>query len=188
MNARTFRLNVAFVIAAYVLALAVLATLAYGNHKAYAPFKDALPLIIAIPAAWLGFCLQRRQAYLKDVRNLWTKLVAAVQDAIQYTHLSTPPRAEYAKVLKAISSVTEELRSVFSNVGESEGKVGLYPFERIKTIHAHVSRLGFGVAVTATSARETRAAIVENWKQPRVYYLGELERGIPANPDSPYLK
>jgi hypothetical protein len=188
MNARSFRINVALVITAYALALAVLATLAYLKHQAYMPFKDAVPLVIAIPAAWLGFCLQRRQAYLKDVRDLWTKLVAGVQDAIQYTHLSSPPQAEYAKVLKSLSAVTEELRSVFCNVGESQGKVGLYPFERIKTIHAVVSRLGFGEAFTAESAREARAAIVANWKKLRVYYLGELERGIPANPDSPYLK
>jgi hypothetical protein len=188
MNARTFRMNVAFVITAYILALSVLATLFFLGHRAYGPFKDAVPLIIAIPAAWLGFCLQRRQAYLKEVRELWTKLVVSVQDAIQYTHLSNPLQSEYAKVLRSLSTAIEELRSVFSNVGEAQGKVGLYPFECIKTIHMVVSRLGFGEEMTGESAKAARALIVADWKKLRYYYLGELERGIPANPDSPYFK
>jgi hypothetical protein len=150
--------------------------------------RDSIPLLIAIPAAWLGYCLQRRQSYLKDVRDLWSKLVPAVQDAIQYTHLTTPPQTEYAKLNRSLSIAIEELRAIFANVGARQGQAGLFPFEKIKTIQGIVSRLGFGEGVTTETAKSARTEIVGNWKLLRNHFLAELERGIPARPDSPFLK
>ena len=192
MNARVFRRNVVAVICFYLLVTIVLfgaGTLGIEAHPhTYRSIKDAIPLFIAIPAAWLGYCLQRRQAYLKDVRDLWSKLVPAVQDAIQYTHLKSPTQAEYAKALKALSVAIEELRAVFSNVGETQADVGLFPFEKIKTIQSVVSRLGFDDTSTPEAARAARAEIIDSWKLLRYHFLSELERGIPARPDSPFLK
>ena len=101
MNQRAFRRNVIFVIALYMSAIIAGIWLKlldpYNNEApAYSTFKDLIPLLIAIPAAWLGYCFQRRQAYLKDVRELWSKLVASVQDAIQYTHLPAPEHSRVA--------------------------------------------------------------------------------------------
>ena len=192
MNARTFRRNVLVVIAFYAMvtiALALTRQLDIRQHEhAYNTLKDAIPLLIAIPAAWLGYCLQRRQAYLKDVRDLWSKLVPTVQEAIQYTHLPNPPQAEFAKVSKGLSVAIEELRAVFANVGEREGEAGLYPFEKVKTIQSTVAKLGFGESVTPELARRARAEIVGTWKLLRDHFLSELERGVPAKPDSPFLK
>jgi hypothetical protein len=192
MNARTFRRNVLIVIAFYAavaVALVLVRQLNTKEHEnAYNTLKDAIPLLIAIPAAWLGYCLQRRQSYLKDVRDLWSKLVPAVQDAIQYTHLPNPPQAEFAKLNRSLSIVIEELRAVFANVGEGQGNFGIFPFEKIKSIHSVVSKLGFGEGVTIESARAARAEVIGSWKLLRVHFLSELERGVPAKPDSPFLK
>lgn len=192
MNALAFRRNVLAVIAFYALVLVALLwtrQLDTSQHEyAYSTVKDAIPLLIAIPAAWLGFCLQRRQAYLKDVRDLWSKLVPAVQDAIQYTHLLSPPQPEFAKVNRSLSIAIEELRAVFANVGEREDQVGQFPFEKIKLIHGVVSKLGFGEAATTEAAKAARAEIIGAWKLLRIHFLSELERGVPAKPDSPYLK
>ena len=192
MNARTFQRNVVAVIVIYALALCALVALRKYTlivlPQSYETAKDAIPLVIAIPAAWLGYCLQRRQAYLKDVRELWSKLVAAFQEALQYTHLSTPAQPDFAKVMKTLSSVTEELRAVFSNVGEAEHDIGLFPFERLKEIQACVSALSFGGAFNVQRAASARREIVGKWKSLREHYLSELERGVPARPNSPYLR
>ncbi|MHA6884640.1 hypothetical protein [Ralstonia pseudosolanacearum] len=158
------------------------------DAPAYATFKDLVPLIIAIPAAWLGYCFQRRQAYLKDVRDLWSKLVLSVQDSIQYTHLSAPEQPDYARVLKGLSVTTEEVRAVFANVGEAERRIGLYPYEGIKNIHGEISFLGFGEGFSREKATLARQRIVVLWKALRWHYLTELERGVPAHPDSPFLE
>ena len=192
MNARTFRLNVLAVIVFYAIVMSALVLARQLDTKVYEhtynTLKDAIPLLIAIPAAWLGYCLQRRQSYLKDVRDLWSKLVPAVQEAIQYTHLLNPPQADFAKVSKGLSVVIEELRAVFANVGERQEEAGLFPFERIKNIQSTISKLGFGEGVTPEMARAARAEIVGTWKLLRVHFLSELERGVPAKPDNPYLK
>ncbi|KIG11208.1 hypothetical protein BurMR1_1868 [Burkholderia sp. MR1] len=193
MNKRAFRRNVFWVIGVYAIALAVGIVLRLHDPSnkdapAYATFKDLLPLIIAIPAAWLGYCFQRRQSYLKDVRDLWSKLAISVQDAIQYTHLTAPEQLDYAKVMKGLSVVTEEVRAVFANVGEAERRIGLFPFEGIKDIHDEVSRLGFGEVFTVERAREARQKIVAHWKELRWHYLTELERKAPARSHSPFFE
>lgn len=51
-------------------------------------------------------------------------MVAAVQDAIQYTHAQAPSQRDYEATLGGLSVVTEELRGVFAYVGEESGRVG----------------------------------------------------------------
>jgi hypothetical protein len=193
VNERTFRRNVLLVIGVYGVAIAVgigfkLLDPTNKDAPVYTTFKDMVPLIIAIPAAWLGYCFQRRQAYLKDVRELWSKLVMAVQDSVQYTHLRAPEQADYARVLKSLSITTEELRAVFVNVGEAEGKAGLFPFESIKDIHGKISALGFAGQFRGEEAAKARGEIVDLWKRLRSHFLSELERGLPARADSPFLQ
>lgn len=192
MNERIFKQNVLLVIGVYFVAIIIGILLkAYDPSKdalLYGTFKDLVPLIIAIPAAWLGYCFQRRQAYLKDIRDLWSKIISAFQDSVQYTHLSEPPQDEFAKVLKALSIATEELRAVFVNIGDDGANVGLFPFESIKSIHDKISLLGFGGGFDTEQAKITRREIIQLWKKLRKTFLSELERGLPANADSPYLK
>jgi len=191
MNQRVFIRNLLLVSGVYLLAVAVGIALkvCYPDKDApvYGAFKDLIPFIIAIPAAWLGYCFQRRQNYLKDVRDLWVKMVAAVQDAIQYTYSTTPMQSDYGKTLRSLSVVTEELRGVFANVGEESGRVGLFPFESLKAIHATVSALEFGEKFTVQDAALARKDITERWKKLRMHYLTELERKEPGHVDSPYI-
>ncbi len=65
MNQRVFIRNLRFVSTDYLIALVIGIALKMHypekNAAVYSAFKDLPPLIIAIPAAWLGYCLQRRQ-------------------------------------------------------------------------------------------------------------------------------
>ncbi|WP_157379456.1 hypothetical protein [Burkholderia ubonensis] len=192
MNERIFRRNVLCVIGVYIAAVAIGIVLRLLDTRPdalpYATFKDLVPLIIAIPAAWLGYCFQRRQSYLKDVRELWSKMVLSVQEAVQYTYVDTPTQSDYARTLKGLSVAIEEIRGVFANVGEAERRVGIFPFEGVKDIHKAISRLGFGDAFSRASADGARREIVQLWKRLRRHYLCELERDAPHQPDSPFLE
>jgi hypothetical protein len=192
MNERRFKTNIFSVIAAYCVAVVLGVSLKiYDPGKdapLYSTFKDLVPLIIAIPAAWLAYCFQRRQAYLKDVRELWSMVVVAIQDSIQYTHFRSPEQSDYGKVLCSLSTAIEEMRTVFMNVGEEGESIGLFPFESIKTIHTKVSSLGFGTHFNSEDAKAARYEIVELFKKLRRCYLAELQRGVPANIDTPFLK
>lgn len=194
MNATRFRLNVMLVMVIYLLA-AVLGLWLWTVHKpvqaeyaAYAVWKDLLPLVVAIPAAWLGYCFQRRQTYLKDVRELWSKMVPAVQTAIQYTHNTAPDAETFSKMMHELSTVIDEVRGVFSNVGEEEGTSGFFPFDSLKDIHDEVGALGY-TEYRPEVAKETRAKILRLWKlNVRRALLKELPRGEPEYPDSSFLE
>ena len=192
MTERQFRANVISVIAVYlvVIASALVVRSMYPEKDAlpYNTIRDLIPLVLAIPAAWLVYCFQKRQAYLHDVRTLWTKMIAATQEAIQYTHLTSPDQQTFASVQKSLSSVIDELRGVFVNLGESRSCVGLYPFEGMKTILRIVSEIGYGSTVTKLKSDNARVKIVEEWKKLRRSFLSECARGAPIRPDSPYLE
>jgi len=192
MNEKRFRRNVILIILAYTLAIGalIIVCVIFPDEKSieYKTLRDLIPLIIAIPAAWLAYSFQRRQSYLKNVRDLYSHMVRATQDAIQYTHLEKPSQEQFGNVQKSLSSTIEEIRAVFLNLGQTEERVGLYPFEGIKTIVGTLNGLGFGDDLTAENRKAARDSIIEEWKELRKHFLSECARGIPINPHSPYLQ
>lgn len=191
MSAAAIKRNVQLVMLIYVAAIFLGVALRYYDNTTnalfYATYKDIGLLIVAIPAAWLGYCFQRRQSYLRDMHDLWSKMVAAVQDAIQYTHLVTAEQKQFGAVLRTLSIAIDEMRATFSNLGEDEYTIGLYPFESLKSIRRTVSSLGFG-QIDPAKAALARCEIVHRWKELRRHFLAELERGIPRSADSPFLR
>lgn len=158
------------------------------DDPVYSTFKDLIPFLLAIPTAWLGFCFSRRLSFLAQLRTLWSHLVSAVQIAIQYTHLQQPTQEQYSEALREISMAIDEVRGSFKNVGEAEGKIGLYPFEDLKDIHKIISGLGFGDAFKSGEVAEARTQIGKCWGKVRQPFLSEFERHEPTKPSSRYIR
>ena len=150
----------------------------------YATYKDMIPFIIAIPAAWLGYCLQRRSSYLQQLRLLWSTLIKAFQKANQYTYIECPNCAEFSETLCCLSAAIEEIRGVFKNIGETDAEVGLYPFEPIKDIFGLISDLGYGHKLTEEQRQEIRTKVYALWSDARKEFLKEFDRELPAFPHS----
>jgi hypothetical protein len=150
----------------------------------FTTFKDLIPFLIAIPAAWLGYCVQRRSAYLQQLRSLWSKLIEAVQSGAQYTCLTHPSQDDRAKALVKISVAIDEIRGVFCNLGESGVDDGLYPFEPLKDIHREVAELGWGDSFDPQPAKLARQRIFALWKDARRELLKEFDREEPEFPHS----
>jgi hypothetical protein len=150
----------------------------------YNTFKDLLPLVVALPAAWFGFCLQRRASYLQQVRIVWSLMVDAVQTAIQYTHRSTPSEGDLGDAHLRLSRAIDEVRAVYRNLGEGPGKRGRYPFESLKAIPRLLNDLGYGAPLKPDEAKRVRETIVELWQQLQPGFLHEFERESPAKPDA----
>jgi len=149
--------------------------------------KDISTLLVAIPAAWLGYCFQRRSAYLQQLRTLYTKLVIAIQDCITYTHHANPTEAEYAKTLNTLSVAIEEIRGVFMNFPKENSTGGIFPFEAVKSMIDEVTSLKSGDDFKKDDAAKRRRNIVEMWKAIREPFLLEFDRDFPSYPVSPYL-
>lgn len=174
-------------ICVYVLYGALLAWFKFVDRfdELYTLLKDGAIFVSALPAAWLAACFQRRTSFLEQLRDLWSQLVDGVQEAIQYTHLPSPDRADYARVMKRLSAVTDEFRSVFRNLeeGRDDPGSGYYPFESIKRIQGIVSSLGFDDSFDPARAVEARAEIVALWRRLRQPLLAEFDRQKPSRTD-----
>ena len=152
----------------------------------YQIFKDLMPLTIAIPAAYLGFCFQRRSGFLQALRQLWTNLITSVNSAIQYTHLTDTTDKQFGETLVLLSKSIDEVRGVYKNLKETEGDIGLYPFECLKEIHQLISKLGYGKLDT-TKSTDTRKRIRHCWGDLRKSFLSEFDRSEPTTFHSPYV-
>jgi hypothetical protein len=172
------------VIVIYAFAIAVGAILRTYDRStdgvAYSTFKDLLPLIIAIPAAYLAYSFQRRSSYLQALRFLWSAMIAAVQGAIDYTCVPNPSRELYLQTLLNLRVVIEEARGVFCNIPVKGKKKGWYPFEPIKEIHNEVRDLGFGDDVSAQRQEIVREHIKARWICVREQLLREYDRAVPT--------
>jgi hypothetical protein len=175
------------VVTFYMLALAagILLRIKFSDGV-YGTYKDMMPFVIAIPAAWLGFCFQRRASYLSALRSFWDDVIPAVQTAVQYTHLRQPTEKAFSATLKDLSTVIDSLRGVFRNVPTGD-PVGLYPYENLKDILQVISWLGYSNSRSEQDRYQARRCIRLLWASMHQALLQEFDREIPVFPLSKYL-
>jgi hypothetical protein len=184
----------ALVVSIYLLALAagIVIRIIFPDDQqghtsqVYGTYKDLIPFIIAIPAAWLGFCFQRRTSYLSALRAFWDDLIPTVQQAIQYTYLQKPTEEVFAATMRDLSTVIDSLRGVFRNI-PTEDPVGLYPYENLKDIRMVISWLGYSNDHSDHDRYWARRCIVTLWASMHQAMLLEFDREIPVYPLSKYL-
>src|SRR5690606_8635676 len=157
------------------------------DDKAYSVFKDLLPFVFAIPAAYVVFCFQRRNEYLKALRAVYTLLVQVHSEFMEYTFQEEPDIETYKKIKCNCRKAIEELRSVYENIDEAFGNYdGLYPFEPLKEIYYEdIEKLHKG-DFSITTNEIIRKEHYEKWKKIRINFIVELERTQSAFPVTKY--
>jgi hypothetical protein len=179
-----------YVMTTYALAMGVGVGLrrpfAEQESAYYKTYKDLLPLIIAIPAAYLVFAFQRRGSYLQALRGLWTQMVSAVSGALLYTNNPAPTQDQYLTTLNRLSIAIEEVRGVFKNVPAPNTPDGWFPFEPVKQIYQEILELGFAESATAERRTASREKIYDMWKRSRSQLLAEFDREEPTHHHAAY--
>ncbi len=158
-----------------------------GEIGYYKVFEDSILFLTAIPAAYLGYCFQRRAAFNHVLRELWSNLIESVNQARQFTSLTSPSQEEYIHVLKLLSKSIDEVRGVYKNIGETKNKMGLYPYESLKKIHKIISQMDY-TQYNEIVAKKSRCAIDFHWHMLRQSFLFEFDRPFPTTTNSPYLE
>jgi len=154
----------------------------------YSAYKDLMPLVIAIPAAYLAFAFQRRGSYLQALRTVWEHMVGGIAGALTYTETESPSREQQLQVLGRLSVVIEEVRGVFKNVPVPGTPDGWYPFEPVKQIYQEIRDLGFGEQATSTARATARDRIYRMWKANRFHLLAEFDRDEPTHHHAQYAR
>lgn len=187
MTRRQLRRAIIQVIGVYAAAASLGLMLGVSASPYYNAFRDIVPFVFGIPAAYLGYCFQRRQSYMESLRSLWTKLVHAVQESIRYTFDPTPTQSEHAHILMQLAIAVDEVRGVYKNIGERPGNIGVYPYEPIKEIYRAVDELGHG-ELTSDERALARQRIKGHWRSIRANFLDEFDRAEPGKIVSPYIE
>ncbi|WP_276682423.1 hypothetical protein [Empedobacter brevis] len=155
----------------------------YFDDKGYSVFKDLLPFIFAIPAAYLVFCFQRRNEYLKALRTVYSLLVQVHSDFMEYTLQDKSDNETYKKIKANCRKAIEELRSVYENIDEAFGSYdGLYPFEPLKEIYCEDIETLHNGDFSFKTNENIRNDHYEKWKTIRINFIVELERTQSAFP------
>jgi hypothetical protein len=147
----------------------------------YDTYKDLLPLVIAIPAAYLAFAFQRRNSYLQALRGLWSKIVSAIADALVYADTTTPTEEQFLEVRRGLSIAMEEVRGVFKNIPVAGEPDGAYPFEPVREVYKEIGKLGFGADATPARRAAVREEVYRLWKVSRSQMLAEFDRDEPTH-------
>lgn len=187
MTRRAFQLWVAVIASMYALMILTGFVLNKWTHY-YDIFKDLLPLGTALPAAMLAGAYQRRSSFLQQLRSSWTSLIDSIQEAVQFTHLTEPDSAAFAKLMKTLSVVIDDFRSLYKNLGEGKESRGYYPFESLKQIKDVISAYYLTKDYSDEKQDETRRRVILLWKQVRDPVLEEFDRPAPTYFDSPFAK
>jgi hypothetical protein len=187
LTRRQLRRAIIQVIGVYTLAGALGLALGVSASPYYNAFRDIVPFVFGGPAAYLGYCFQRRQSYMESLRMLWTKLVYAVQESIRYTYDPTPTQGEHARALMELAIAVDEVRGVYKNIGERADQVGVYPYEPIKEIYNAVAELGHG-ELTSEERELARQRIKGHWRSIRANFLDEFDRAEPSKIVSRYIE
>ena len=187
MTRRQLRRAIIEVIGMFILAASLGLLLGVSASPYYNAFRDIIPFVFGIPAAYLGYCFQQRQSYMESLRILWTRLVRAVQESIRYTYDPTPTQGEHAHVLMELAIAVDEVRGVYKNIGERADQVGLYPYEPIKEIYNAVEELGHG-ELTSEQRETARKRIKGHWRSIRANFLDEFDRAEPSKIVSRYIE
>ena len=158
MTGKKFRRQVYLTVTA--LLVVTLVSLAVGVfYEQYADAsRAAVPMYIALAAAWLTFCLQRRIAYTNALRTLWEKVVDTIQGVFQYTFLKEPQEKDLAPVLRSLSCRIDEVRGVFRNVGESYEEPSIETKEFVDGVKAAVSDKAVTIDVLKKLKTPSRSA------------------------------
>ena len=146
------------------------------QYQYFELFKELTPVVVLLPAAWIGYSFQRRISFVNDLRAFWPQLVEAIQRSIEYLRREDGDIDEFERTLTALRSRIDDARALFRRKTPSETATGNYPYEGITHIHHLFQSLGYHDVLPEDEAARVRGEIVKTWQKVRGQILVEFDR------------
>ena len=107
----------------------------------YDYLKDMSLVLVTVVAAYLANVFQKRSLFLNALKEEWRNIVKAKSAVFTYTQLEKPSQEQYLAAFCAISECVDNMRAVYSNVGETQKLIGLYPYAPLHDIRRALQTL-----------------------------------------------
>jgi hypothetical protein len=150
----------------------------------YDYMKDMALVFITVVATVLAGLYQRRQSFIAALKEEWREIVDAKSRLYAYTRLSHPTEFDYVEAFTAISAAIDNMRTVYGNVGETDGAIGLYPFAPLHDMRRALQSLDPSRHGERTDEQKklARDAMLQSFYALRETFLEELDLEPPDRP------
>ena len=168
-----------------------LAVLAAGNlagvgwlSALYGVATDLSLFLVAAGAAYAAYLLQRRAIFLRSLREQWCRIVEAKAALMTYCDRQVTSTEDFIEALAAVSRAIDNMRIVYTNVGESTEDAGRYPFEALVDMRRALDSIDprKHAPVSLDQKARARALAARAFYSLRERFLDEFEREEPEFP------
>lgn len=145
--------------------------------------RDTSLLIVTVIAAFMAHVYQKRTMFLQNLREQWREIVEAKAALIFYCHKENPTLDDYLIASRQLSETMDNMRIVYSNVGETSELIGLYPYSPLHHMHAVMDAIDpRRCTPTKEQKYAARGEIWDAFNAIREHFLDEFDIEEPTRP------
>lgn len=150
----------------------------------YEYLKDMSLLIATGGVAYLTDVYQKRSGFIEALKAEWRDVLAAKSALLAFSHIERPSVGEYYAAFNVLSETIDNMRTVYSNVGETSDLVGLYPYAPLHDMRRAFQTLNpqKDPAPSEEQRKLVRDTILQSFYALRERFLDELDLEEPTNP------
>jgi hypothetical protein len=150
----------------------------------YEYLKDMALVFITVVAAYLANVFQKRNSFIEALREEWRDIIQAKSALFTFTQMPNPTQEHYLQAFCSISETIDNMRTVYSNVGESRQLIGLYPYAPLHDMRRALQTLDprRNPSPTEDQRKLARDAILQSFYALRESFLEELDLEAPDKP------
>ncbi len=149
----------------------------------YEFIRDTSLLIVTVIAAYMAHIYQKRTNFLQNLREQWHEIVQTKAELIYYCHLEKPTLEDYLFAARTLSECIDTMRIVYSNVGETDEYIGLYPYAPLHHMRITIEKLDPRKATPSSDERyAARGEIWDAFLAIREHFLDEFDIEEPTRP------
>ena len=149
----------------------------------YEFIRDTSLLIVTVIAAYMAHIYQKRTNFLQNLREQWHEIVQTKGELIYYCHLEKPVLDDYLFAARTLSECIDTMRIVYSNVGETDEFIGLYPYAPLHHMRVTLEKLDPRKSnPTPEQLYAARGEIWDAFLAIREHFLDEFDIEEPTRP------
>jgi hypothetical protein len=150
----------------------------------YEYMRDMALVFITVIAAYLANVFQKRSKFVESLEEEWRGIVRTKSALYSFCEKSFPTADDYIAAFCRISETLDNMRIVYSNAGETDELVGLYPYAPLHDMRRALQTLDprKNQNITPEHRKLVRDAILQSFYALRENFLEELDLEAPDNP------
>ena len=150
----------------------------------YEYLRDMSLLIATGGVAYITNVFQKRHSFVEALKEEWRDIISTKSALFAYTQNEQPTIEQYVATFCKLSETIDNMRSVYQNVGETNGLIGLYPYAPLHDMRRALQTLDPRKTPNADADTRNlvRDAILQSFYALRETFLEELDLEEPDHP------